>query len=187
MELPYEFPVGLDVNWTPASEAEIHDPYLRNWLLDTGSLTERLQSMCRRFSLVKLGQGTVALHKSESKRLEVADERGWQVREVVLCGDDKPWVFARSVIPNSLISGELANLGSSPLGSRLFNDARFTRSEFEVCHFAADTLPRLPLFASSQPLWGRRSCFRLEGISMMVAELFLADAPAYQAGFRHGK
>lgn len=159
------------------------DPYLKNWLLDTGSLTERLMAMSQTFDLIKLGQGDHPLHAQEQRWL---GDGNWQVREVYLCGNGQNWVFARSVLPMSLVEGELNNLGQQPLGKRLFNDSRFVRSEFELCELTPAQVQHLCETLPSHKLWGRRSRFTFEGQSMIVAELFLPDSPAYQNGYQYG-
>ncbi|WP_218398433.1 chorismate--pyruvate lyase family protein [Alteromonas lipotrueae] len=186
MSFPSSFPVGLNVEWMQADSAPRNNPYLKNWLLDTGSLTERVQSLCHQFSLNVLGQAETALHANEqsllSNSLTHQTSQAFQVREVLLCGNTLPWVFARSVIPQRLVEAELANLGSEPLGKRLFNDARFLRSEFELC-----CLPAIALgFERDQQLWGRRSLFTLGEDSMIVAEVFLPDAPVYYSRYDNG-
>jgi len=202
VSFPSSFPVGLNVEWMQADSAPRNNPYLKNWLLDTGSLTERVQSLCHQFSLVVLGQAATALHQSEQALLSkgryntlstqpsnqsasepsIQPSRPFQVREVLLCGNTLPWVFARSVIPQRLVDAELANLGSEPLGKRLFNDARFIRSEFELCQLPATALG----FERNQQLWGRRSLFTLGEDSMIVAEVFLPDAPVYYSRYDNG-
>lgn len=104
----------------------------------------------------------------------------WLVREVVLWGDGQPWVFARSLIPQALCSDELANLGNQALGKIIFNDRRFVRQPFELCYLAQpnELLKTLEL-NTCEPLWGRRSVFTMNQLSMSVAELFLPQSPAY--------
>ena len=182
MRSEWQFPVGLDVSWLAPESVMFSDPYLKNWLLDTGSLTERVQSLCRQFELKVLGQGQQDLHGAEKDWLGMSQD-AVDVREVLLCADGVPWVFARSVIPHALVDGELADLGSEPLGKRLFNDSRFTRTPFELCTLSAQILdPTLPRKA----LWGRRSRFEAAGCRMIVAEVFLPAAPAYEKGCGDG-
>jgi len=176
------FPVGLNVEWKQASQVKLSDPYLKNWLLDTSSLTERVQSLCHHFSLTLLGQAPAALHDSENSVLQSNEPSAYQVREVLLCDNVTPWVFARSVIPERLVAAELANLGQEPLGKRLFNDSRFTRSSFELCCLSAKTLG----YHTHQPLWGRRSKFTLGSDSILVAEVFLPQAPVYNSTYNDG-
>lgn len=107
----------------------------------------------------------------------------WQVREVILWGENRPWVFARSIIPEALCSGDLANLGNQPLGKVIFNDPRFIRLPFQVGKLLQpdSLLQDLDIQAVAE-LWGRRSVFHFEQTEMMVAEIFLPDAPAYRQG-----
>lgn len=113
--------------------------------------------------------------------LETDHEISWQVREVVLFGEGKPWVFARSILPDELCQSDLARLGKRPLGKIIFNDSRFQRSPFDVCDID-DPFPlcqKLNIKACNR-LWGRRSVFRYLHHKMMVAEIFLPDSPAYK-------
>lgn len=180
-----QFPVGLAAKWQSIEESSVSDAYLRNWLLDTSSLTERLQSKCRHFSLQLLGQRLISPELEEYQSLEQSSgdlsSEQWQIREVILFGDGVPWVFARSVLPNSLCNADLSGLGNKPLGQILFNDRRFKRSPFELSQFPEKSGLHSSLNIHTKlPLWGRRSLFSYQSYKMMVAEVFLPDAPSYQ-------
>ncbi|MDY6885992.1 MAG: chorismate lyase, partial [Pseudomonadota bacterium] len=90
MSLTADFPVGLAVNWLSLAEANIPEPTLKGWLLDTGSLTERVQSACGEFSLQLLGQQTLEPHSTELSLLQANGQTTYQIREIVLCGDEQP-------------------------------------------------------------------------------------------------
>ncbi|AFV83599.1 chorismate--pyruvate lyase family protein [Alteromonas mediterranea] len=169
------FPVGLAVNWQAPSGITIPNAQLKNWLLDTGSLTERVQSLSNHFSLELLGQHTQIPHDNELSLLHANGETSYQAREILLCGDHQQWVFARSIIPQAFVDSELSGLGREPLGKRLFNDTRFTRSAFQLCTMPASQFG----MGGNQTLWGRRSLFTLDNYSMIVAEVFLPASPAY--------
>lgn len=154
----------------------------REWLLDQGSLTRRLVAVCQgRFRVVPLNQGWRRPLLNEARVLGMRPERHAFVREVHLLCDDRPWVFARSVIPPQTLRGErrrLARLGDKPLGALLFADPSLRRSPVEVARLC----PGQRLFdAASAPLsapppaaiWGRRSLFRLAGHPLLVNEIFL--------------
>lgn len=191
------FPVGLDVDWHAPTSLPVPNAYLNDWLLHTGSLTERLQSMCRQFELKVIGQHTITPHASELAWLPTATNAGntalnrnnqavqdinkknWDVREVILFGDGQPWVFARSVIPRALANQEFAELNNQPLGKLLFNDDRFQRSQFQLCQLTSWPLTNSLTNSSDESLWGRRSRFHFAGLDMIVAEVFLPDSPAY--------
>ncbi|MGQ8364190.1 chorismate--pyruvate lyase family protein [Glaciecola sp. 1036] len=172
------FPFGLQVDWVDTERFSPVQPELQDWLLNTGSLTERLEGHCERFSVQVLGQASVALDNSEKRLLYTQSDQDWQVREVILHGDDQPWVFARSVLPLALCEAELKNLGSKPLGKRIFNDPEFVRSEFEVGRMLVHPLTNQS--KTGHALYARRSCFTMQGQQLLVAEAFLPDCPCYQ-------
>ena len=107
------------------------------------------------------------------------------IREVFLYCDDEPWVFARTVIPRSTLTGKqkyLANLGSRPLGAVLFADPNMRRDHFEVACMRPEEL----LYTHANQLhtdqnnidgpdfiWGRRSAFYLSNKPLLVNEIFL--------------
>lgn len=173
------FPIGLDVDWQSASTSHISDHYINNWLVDTGSLTERIQSLCRHFQVQKLGQGNAPLHQHESALLS-GKAHDYEVREVVLLADDAPWVFARSIVPKSLSKGEWRHLGSKPLGQLLFNDNRFNRSAFDIATLNTQHFSMLPIEQTQYNLYGRRSLFTLDTLQVLVAEVFLPASPVYR-------
>jgi chorismate--pyruvate lyase len=180
----------LAINWKQPDEVQIEDNYLRNWLLDTGSLTERLQSMCRQFQVHVICHQKAIPFPDEIQLLNCEPSSTF-IREVILLGDSMPWVYARSVIPKAINDVELSELGNQPLGKRIFNDTRFSRGEFQLCHLQwADIAKSVSLRApelseslakmSRQGVFGRRSCFEFLGSHMSVAEVFLPQAPAYE-------
>lgn len=179
------FPVGLDGQWHAPPAEVVEHPGLSSWLLHTGSLTARLQSHCHHFRLQKLGQGAASLHASEQHALGDAASAA-DVREVILWGDEQPWVFARSVIPHALVNTLLADLGDRPLGELLFNHAAFSRGPFELCQWPLQSLKVLfPTLQGPEQLWARRSDFHYQGLTMLVAELFLPASPLYWNEFTH--
>lgn len=177
---------AISESWVPASQSPPRDPLLRNWLLNTGSLTERLQSHCRRFEVQVLNQQINSLSEDETQFLFGQFQRTsekTQVREVFLKGNGQNWVFARSLLPVSFLEedmAELTQLGTRPLGKIIFNDTRFERQNFQLveCPSQGDTQNKLGLQCQFS-LWGRRSLFRFKQHHIMVAELFLPGAPAY--------
>lgn len=176
MQQGFSFPIGLDVVWEPLSRYPHLPSHIRSWLQDSGSLTDRVESACSVFNLTLIGEGEAQLHACERQSLHINGTDNHTVREVLLCGDERPWVFARSVIPPELMSSEFNQLGEEPLGRRLFNDARFRRGEFEVCRIRHTAFtPEIEL-----PLWGRRSVFYFQQHALLVAELFLPASPLYQ-------
>lgn len=185
MNSSYTFPIGIASVWADPEQFTIPSQNLKNWLLNTGSLTERLQSQCNSFDLTLLGQRQAEITLEEFQRVCLPNQElnpeDWQVREVLLWGDKQPWVFARSIIPQKLCESDFINLNTQPLGQLIFNDGRFKRMPFEVTKMCAskDFLTRLHI-RSEMDLWGRRSAFSFEGLKMTVSEVFLPSSPAYQ-------
>jgi len=182
------FPVTLSSHWHNANDCTLHEN-LKSWLLDPNSLTARLKSHCNKFRVELLGQRVETCQESEAVALIPSGEK-ILVREVLLFCDEKPQVFARSLLPLSSLTGaeqSLANLGTQSLGQVLFNNPSLERQTIEVAEFDATSSVgnlvkqlRLSEQSSSQNLWGRRSIFVLESKPLMVAEVFLPGAFAYQ-------
>ena len=181
----YIFPVGIPSLWSEPDQFTIPSLSLKNWLLDTGSLTERLQSQCTSFFLTLIGQRQAEITLEEFQRVGAPGQQlkpqEWQVREVLLWGDNQPWVFARSIIPQKLCESDFVNLNTKPLGQLIFNDKRFKRLPFEITNMCASKafLSQLKI-STEMDLWGRRSAFSFGNLKMTVSEVFLPSSPAYQ-------
>ncbi len=152
---------------------------LKEWLLGEGSLTRLLKQLADNvFSVLPVYQGWQTLRDDECRALGCAPgTQGW-VREVFLCGEDQPWIYARSVASRPALqdSGfDLASLGTRSLGELLFADQAFSRGAFEICNLPASAWPRAlhEQQADTAPLWARRSCFSRNGLKILVAEAFL--------------
>lgn len=153
---------------------------LRNWLFDRGSLTARLMDHCGDGFSVKL----ISLRRASPAFDEIV-ALGMQpraqalVREVLLCCNEKPLVYARTIIPLSSMRGALrglAMLGNRPLGAVLFSDPSMTRQPVEVAmlhsgHVYHERINRL----TEESVWGRRSVFTLKGEKLLVSEFFLPE------------
>ena len=150
------------------------DSTTRDWLLDQGSLTQRLTQLAGgRFQVLLLQEGWQPLRDDECAALQLAGASiGW-VREVYLLGADTPWIFARSVAGQDALAAHdpgLDALGSRSLGQLLFSDPAFSRQPLQTCRYTRAWLPPAhPL----DDLWARRSRFDRDGLGILVAEVFL--------------
>jgi len=98
------------------------------------------------------------------------------IREVVLRGHRQPWVFARSVLPLTSLTGRLRRLrkqGNQPLGKFLFKHPQLERSPVVIARFGKGNRYLPEVLQGEQPLWGRRSVFRLDNRPLLVSEVFL--------------
>lgn len=147
-----------------------------HWLLDTDSLTQRLQLDGAVFSVQRRSQGWHSPTLSERNALRLPQRQAALIREVVLMADGEPVVFARSVFPCTTLTGGLRwlrHLQNRSLGSILFRNPWLQRSPFEVARLRGDT-PLLPQdLHQPQPVWGRRSVFLIDRRPLLVGEIFL--------------
>ena len=151
-----------------------------NWLLDAGSLTQRLLDFCPAFNveLLSLQRGRPQLN--EAQAMELSATQSALIRHVFLRCENKPLVFARTIIPDSTLTGaerRLAHLGNKPLGAVLFADPNMQRSEVQMARIC----PGQKLFADAtqrmkkkpECIWGRRSMFWLNEKPLLVNEIYL--------------
>jgi chorismate--pyruvate lyase len=149
------------------------EPGIRDWLFDKDSLTRRLTALAQgAFDVYLLHEGWQPLRDDECQVLGLPNQSTGWAREVLLRGNQVPWVFARSVAGKIALQAEgfdLESLGTRSLGELLFSDAAFARG---------------PLSASRQPypsqleqdgpdLWARRSLFQRKSLGVLVMEVFL--------------
>jgi len=153
------------------------DPTLKAWLFDQGSLTQKLISLSNQHFRVKVLQQKIERAQfSEYRALKLNSRRWTVVREVILYGNNTPWIYARTIIPLSTLKGKLRRLhylGSRPLGGALFADPSLRRKTVEIASVAAQHLPTKA--RGVQPLMGRRSLFILKDKPLLVAEIFLEE------------
>lgn len=167
--------------WRPASRytrAELPTTS-RRWLLDDGSLTERLMNADQGvFAVSRLSQGFAVPRPSERRLLALPSRQTALVREVVLTLDEQPVVFARSVFPMASLDGDLRHLRqlkNRSLGAILFRHPRMRRAPFELARIDGNNAYLPPPLKQAKPAWGRRSCFDLGGKRLMVSEVFLEN------------
>jgi chorismate--pyruvate lyase len=153
----------------------------RRWLIDHGSLTDRVRERCAAFRIELVLQKPRRAARDE-RFLAGRRERLALVREVFLTCGTKRVVFAHSVTRLANLSGTwrgVASLGTRPLGAALFADPRVRRHPLTFRKLAprdelhiracAATGRRLPA------LWARRSLFVLGKSPILVTEIFLPE------------
>ncbi len=117
------------------------------------------------------------LNAEEASAMSLKHVRSALVRQVLLCCGDQPLVYARTVIPATTVQGaqrRYANMGSRPLGAMLFADRTMRREEVQIAVLPASH--EVNQFSKAdEPVWGRRSVFRVAGKPLLVSEYFLPD------------
>jgi chorismate--pyruvate lyase len=150
---------------------------IRPWLLDSGSLTQRLiKSSSDHFAVQVLKQEWQRPRLSEVQLLNMQPREMAIIREVALLCHGQPWVFARSVIPATSLHGHLRRLrklNNSSLGALLFSAPSMHRAPFQLAKLNGFNHQLPQSLQQNADLWGRRSRFELSGKAIMVSELFL--------------
>jgi chorismate--pyruvate lyase len=141
-----------------------------SWLVDSGSLTQRLIKKSHGdFKVEVVKQGWFLPTRSEAKALNMRSRQFALVREVRLKGNGKDWVYARSIIPATTLTGrqrQLRMLGNSSLGHLLFSDPSMKRGPLQISHLKLN---------DGRKLWARRSVFFLSNKPLLVCEVFLPE------------
>lgn len=168
--------------WKPGGQKRGQLPRpLAPWLLDEGSLTARLQVHSQGdFEVQLLNQGWGQAKPSELIALKCSSRHKILVREVLLKGKGQPWVFARSLVPYTSLTGRLKalkQLDNKPLGALLFQDPNMHRDPIEVAavHRHHNYVDASVALAEDFELWGRRSVFYIDQNPLLVSEVFLPD------------
>ncbi|MEO6423273.1 MAG: chorismate lyase [Candidatus Nitrotoga sp.] len=160
---------GIEVGYAP-------------WLRTEGSLTLRIQQRSENFSVCNVHNRLAIAVYDEAALLGLPAHHKIYTREVYLHANDKPVVYAHSVVAAHHLCGAwhaLRNLGKRPLGALLFAHPLVRRSDL---HFHA-LKPNHPLYRRAavvldippQKLWARRSLFILRNAPLLVTEIFLPD------------
>ena len=152
-----------------------------HWLLDRASLTQRIVHSCNGpFRVQVLAQEWAKPMNNEAHALGMSGSGHALIRQVLLLCNEVPWVYARTVIPRTTLTGperRLAYLRSKSLGATLFADPSMRRSEVQVARLTGrDRLYDVVAGFLAQPpdtFWGRRSVFTLRNKPLLVSELFL--------------
>ncbi|MFA6969943.1 MAG: chorismate lyase [Gallionella sp.] len=152
------------------------------WLRDHGSLTLRIRQHCEHFSVRMVKSALARIALDESALLGVAPRQLVWSREVFLCADDRPVVFAHSTCAARELRGAwraVQNLGNKPLGALLFSHPLISRQplHYKALHAHHPLYRRAASILSDPPdrLWARRSLFYLHNAPLLVTEVFLPE------------
>lgn len=146
--------------WQPPAAAHAFLP----WMMEPGSLTQRLREHYPPVQVEPLFEGRQAPHPHEARILGQPDPHeapAW-VREVQLLGAQVPRLWARTVIPQWSAHNpwaQVQTLGQQPLGELLF---------------VWPDIVRGPLHMGLTPLgWARYCVYHRHQAPLLLTELFL--------------
>jgi chorismate--pyruvate lyase len=170
-------------NWLPIEQLEAdHSHWQYSWLISQGSLTQRLQGVCRADFNVEVLQHTLVTATSQAcQALSLPAGAKVLHREVLLCDGETPLVFACSILPEQALTGryaELIELGSRPLGHWIFAEPVLHREVMSYRKLdGTDALFGLMKHKTDLPnkVYGRKTLFTGADKPFLVSEFFLPN------------
>lgn len=157
------------ISWFVEGEESVPENVL-GWLQEQRSMTKRFEQHCQKVTVIPYLELYISLDMlttDEQKCLPIS-ERYW-LREVIMYGDNIPWLIGRTLIPEETLTDndkKLVELGRVPLGRYLFSHEHLTRDYIEM--------------GTSADRWVRRSLLRLSQKPLLLTEIFLPESPAYR-------
>ena len=145
---------------------EVHNDEILSWLNENGSITSRIKLFSNfRLKLLRDGPGKVDASEDD---LIISNYKENNIREVVLYSDEKPLIYAKSIIPVETINlglGLLGNLKENPLGDILFSDPEIEKKHMLFAKFQSN----------EKKFYGRKGIYAVKGYPFSVCEIFLID------------
>ncbi|MGL5335198.1 MAG: chorismate--pyruvate lyase family protein [Enterovibrio sp.] len=168
VKLKLTVPVTRQSKWLLPQRAKLPQN-LSPWLLEAGSMTQRLREHNRHFAVQWLGNHPTVLSAQELQLVDALTPDGI-CREVILHGDGGPVVLAWTLFAQqALQDSDLAQLGAQPIGEQVFAQKQALRDNLQIAQFDIQANPYFPAAA----VWGRRSRLFLGQWPLLVHELFL--------------
>ncbi len=153
-----------------------------NWISDRSSLTEKIKLKCRgQFSVNVLCHELIPAPDYTYDALEIKPGAELLHREVTLCDNEVPLVFACSLLPGDALVGrfrEIRKLGARPLGHWIFSEPVLHRQsmEFSTIQSDAELFNRLQIHnPMTGKIPGRKTVFTGADYPFIVSEFFLPD------------
>jgi len=174
----------MNIAWLSLAEAKQQLSMERYaHLADNGSLTRRVRQACSgQFDVTLIDHKTVEPSRQERELLDLPGATQALCREVFLCCDQQPLIFARTIIglleKNSPLTDRITLLGEQSLGSVLFRDPLAIKRQMHLAHLPLDhaffNSTDLVGLESGRGVWLRRSLYDYEGCDLIVYEAFVA-------------
>lgn len=155
---------------------------MRHWLVDRTSLTLKLVAHSTAFRVQRIRQGLGMILSDEYTEIGMPRRARVREREVVLRCDERPVVYAHTIVPLAATASDwpfFNTLGERSLGSTLFGDPAVKRGELQYARLhsrhplvqrACDAIGVKPIAC---PLYARRCLYRRKNGALLVTEVFL--------------
>lgn len=168
--------------WVAHANGVNPSPAMRGWLTDRISLTIKLIAKSNRFRVQRLRQARGMSLQDEFAMLGMARPGCVQEREVLLRCDERPVVYAHTIVPLNATASDwpfFSALGERSLGTTLFGDPQVERGALQFARLRSAH----PLVARARAavgadwggasLYARRCLFRRKNGLLLVTEIFL--------------
>jgi len=135
----------------------------QDWLSNPQSLTQLIERRTQKNVTVKILADKRQSLSADEQSLFRQPLKRCRVREIYLCVDDTPVVFARSILPTSSCTGinrTILDIGNTPLGEVLFKKGN--------APILLRQITEIPYLG-----FGRRSLYLLRGHPILISEIFL--------------
>ena len=145
---------------------EIQNNEILSWLNEPGSITSRIKSFSDfKLKLLRDGPGEVDAAEDD---LIISNYEENNIREVVLCSNEEPLIYAKSIIPLETIRlglDVLGNLKENPLGDILFSNPEIKKKYMLFAKFESN----------KKIFYGRKGIYTVKGYPFSVCEIFLIN------------
>lgn len=159
-------------NWQTLEQFVFPSPTAKEWLTEQGSLSRRIKQSCTSLSVELVSNHEHHMSQMTGEEIGMLSQEDSWLREVVLLGDNTPWVLGRTLMPVSTMKVgqfDLSQQGTIPLGVTVFSSANAKR----------DSLMVASVDINGSTLLARRSRLWMSESPCLVAELFLPESPVY--------
>ena len=143
---------------------KLNSSIIKSWLLEDGPITKRIKSSYE-FKLELIQDEVTEVIDADKKFLNT-NSNEIRDREVILLGNDRPLVYAQTLIPDTTIDkglAELGKIGNKPLGDILFEKNIFIKKDIVYAQFIFD----------NNSYWGRKIKYTVKNQPFSVMEVFL--------------
>ncbi|WP_193015482.1 chorismate lyase [Proteus sp. FME41] len=159
----------IPIHWLPSEEHVSIKESTLSWLMELGSMTRRFEQYCQKVTVMPYQEGFIDVIEPADEKACLPESQRYWLREVVLCGDNIPWLLGRTLVPEETLTGEdrkLVNLRTVPLGRYLFQETTLSRDFIHI--------------GQQNGYWLRRSRFQLSDKPLLLTEVFLPASPVYK-------
>ncbi len=153
---------------------------LYSWLHDVKHMTNTMSKKIGKVRLECLDENWGKAYQYEREALNLKPSDPAWVRTVMIYADEKPFMYARVVLPKETIEKFpiFENFGDRKLGQDfMYGRDDYSRTSFKYAvinpEVNSNMYSEIPGFKSKGYLWLRCSTFKVAGVNLFLTEFFL--------------